>query len=153
MSCKNLECRNLAETPQAISEKIERQLCIECATNKLPKEKKKEETKEDEPTPCFYIQPPFLKDYDNQGCRLTSCAPYLPEDTLTPGFSHQEPEWEFPTITVPNSSFSISSDLYYDISKYHFLSRCSRAGKCVLDLNGRHVFKSFCQINDYFDHT
>jgi len=153
ISCNNLECRNVVEIPQTTNGKTERQFCTKCATNETPEEKNKEKTKEDEPTSCFYIQPPFLKDYDEQGRRLASCAPYLPEDTLTPGFTHQEPEWEFPSITVPNSSFSINSDLYFDISKYHFLSRCSRVGKCILDLNGRYVFKSFCQINDYYDHN
>lgn len=110
---------------------------------------------------CF-IPPPFGIHYDHKGARKKEFGVYLPEDQIRTGF--QVPDWSqekpelrpalFPYRGLDEKRLDEKkSELYRDISKYYFLSRCVRNKKCVYKPANKLELTPFCTIHDHVNHA
>ena len=105
---------------------------------------------------CF-IPPPFGIHYDHKGCRKKECGLYLPEDQIRVGFkipdwSQEKPELR-PALFPHRGMEEKKSDLYRDISKYYFLSRCVQNKKCVYRPENKLELTPFCTLHDNVNHS
>ena len=108
-----------------------------------------------EETICF-IPPPSGIHYTPHGDRKTENGLYLPEDHIKVGFkppNWEEEELEMRPVVVPPMNLSRTSDLYRDISKYHFLNRCVFNKKCVHPGRDALEMTDLCAQHLNVDHT
>ena len=98
---------------------------------------------EDSASICF-IQPPLGIHYNSLGDRNSDFGFYLPEDQIKIGFLI--PDWATilpdsrPILFPDRSSRNTGTDLYRDVSKFHFLSKCIKTKRCVFwDQNKLHL--------------